>query len=143
MPDFRYVARTADGRRVEGVVSTNDRSAAIAQVEQERLISIRIESVLAKAQKQKDGKTAAPATTDGPAIQTLGHTHLFLFTEQLAHLLGAGMTLDEALDILVRRLKHPRLQRLSQALHQALVDGRSLSQALRDYPRIFSPLYVN
>jgi type II secretory pathway component PulF len=24
-----------------------------------------------------------------------------------------------------------------------LVDGRSLSQALRDYPRIFSPLYVN
>jgi type II secretory pathway component PulF len=76
-------------------------------------------------------------------VQTLAHTHLYLFTEQLAHLLSAGMTLDEALGILVRRLKHPRLQGLSQALHQGLVDGRSLSQSMRDFPKIFSPLYVN
>jgi type II secretory pathway component PulF len=53
------------------------------------------------------------------------------------------MTLDEALGVLEKRLKHPKLNSLSQGLHQALVDGRSLSQALRDYPRIFSPLYVN
>ncbi len=53
------------------------------------------------------------------------------------------MTLDEALGILVKRLKHPRLQGLSQALHQGLLDGRSLSQAMRDFPKIFSPLYVN
>jgi type II secretory pathway component PulF len=53
------------------------------------------------------------------------------------------MTLDEALGILVRRLKHPRLGGLAKSLHQALVDGRSLSQAMREFPRIFSPLYVN
>jgi type II secretory pathway component PulF len=53
------------------------------------------------------------------------------------------MTLDEALSVLVRRLKQPQLQSLSKGLHQKLVEGRSLSQALRDYPRIFSPLYVN
>jgi type II secretory pathway component PulF len=76
-------------------------------------------------------------------VETLSHAHRHLFTEQLAHLLSAGMTLDEALGVLVRRLKHPRLQGLSRGLHRALVDGRSLSQALRDYPRIFSPLYVN
>jgi type II secretory pathway component PulF len=35
------------------------------------------------------------------------------------------------------------LQRLTRSLHQGLVDGRSFSQALRDFPRIFSPLYVN
>ena len=32
---------------------------------------------------------------------------------------------------------------LARSLHQALVDGRSLSQALREYPKLFSPLYVN
>ena len=68
---------------------------------------------------------------------------LFLFTEQLAHILGAGMTLDEALGILVRRLKQPKLQSISQSLHQSLVDGRSLSLAMRDYPKIFTSLYVN
>jgi len=53
------------------------------------------------------------------------------------------MTLDEALAILVQRLEQPGLNTLVRALHQALVDGRSLSQAMRDYPKIFSPLYVN
>src|SRR6185436_16742758 len=76
-------------------------------------------------------------------VSTLSYSHQFLFTEQLAHLLSAGMTLDEALAILVKRLKQPRLQSLSQALHQGLVDGRSLSQVMRDFPKIFSPLYVN
>ena len=68
---------------------------------------------------------------------------LLVFTEQLAHLLQAGMTLDEALSILEKRLQQARLQQMTHTLHQALVDGRSFSQALRDFPRVFPPLYVN
>src|SRR2546429_6737226 len=30
-----------------------------------------------------------------------------------------------------------------RTLHEALVDGRIFSQALREFPRIFPPLYVN
>ncbi len=73
----------------------------------------------------------------------LSFSHQHLFTEQLAHLLGAGLTLDEGLKILGQRLRQPRLRGLSQTLHRALVDGRSLSQALGEFPRIFPPLYVN
>jgi len=58
-------------------------------------------------------------------------------------LLQAGMTLDEGLSILEKRLKQPRVQQMTHALHQALVDGRSFSQALSELPRIFPPLYVN
>src|SRR4026209_685875 len=32
---------------------------------------------------------------------------------------------------------------MTHSLHQALIDGRSFSQALGDMPRIFPPLYVN
>ena len=53
------------------------------------------------------------------------------------------MTLDESLGVMVRRLKQPGLQELCQTLHRALVDGQSLSQAMRRYPKIFTPLYVN
>ena len=41
------------------------------------------------------------------------------------------------------RSKQPTLQRLTRSLHSALVDGRSFSQALREHPRVFSPLYAN
>lgn len=139
MPQFRYSARSADGQLVDGVIDSPDRTGALLQIEQQRFFPIKIEPVAA-------GKTPKPATQPrrgAGAISTLPLSHQFLFTEQLGHLLGAGMTLDEALGILEKRLKQPGLQSLSQALHQALVDGRSLSQAMRDYPKIFSPLYVN
>jgi type II secretory pathway component PulF len=130
---------------VDGVVTANDRGAAIAQIEQQRYFPIRVDLVPeGKMPAGKAGASGAPVARGAVApLQTLSHSHQFLFTEQLAHLLTAGMTLDEALGILIKRLKQPKLHQLSQGLHQALVDGRSLSQALRDYPRIFSPLYIN
>src|SRR5438552_16119537 len=53
------------------------------------------------------------------------------------------MTLDEGLSILEKRLKQPRVQQMTHALHQGLIDGRSFSQSLSEFPRIFPPLYVN
>jgi type II secretory pathway component PulF len=101
----------------------------------------------APAVAQRKGASRTAATTAKSAAPTpslkISHGQLLLFTEQLAHLLQAGMTLDEGLSILEKRLKQPRLQTMTRGLHQALVDGRSFSQALRDFPRIFAPLYVN
>ncbi len=100
----------------------------------------------AKAEKVAPRLTAkAGAASGGPpvTVTTLSHTQLYLFIEQLAHLLSAGMTLDESLGVLVKRLKQPKLRALSQSLHQSLVDGRSLSQALKDFPKIFDSLFVN
>jgi type II secretory pathway component PulF len=146
MPDFRFVARDSAGQLLDGTVAAQDRAAAILQVERRGAVPISIEPVVSGAVPAISGKHPPTETAPGfgvGAVESLGHSHRHLFTEQLAHLLSAGMTLDEALGVLVRRLKHPRLQALSKGLHRALVDGRSLSQALRDYPRIFSPLYVN
>ncbi len=88
-------------------------------------------------------KKGGPAASAATSSMKLSHSQQYLFSEQLAHLLSAGMTLDESLGVLVKRLKHPKLQALSKSLHQSLLDGRSLSQAMRDFPRIFSPLHVN
>lgn len=137
MPQFKFKARNAEGGLVEGVLNVNDRAAAILQIERDGCVPIRIEAV-AQAAAAGSTQRAEPGQ-----VQTLAIAHQFLFTEQLGHLLGAGMTLDEALGILSNRLKQPKLQALTQALHRALIDGRSLSQAMRDYPKIFSPLYVN
>jgi type II secretory pathway component PulF len=146
MPEFRFTARNAAGLLLDGTVSSEDRASAIRQVERQGAIPISIESIGAgstSAVATTPAKKTDPAKVSEAPVTRLGHAHQHLFTEQLAHLLGAGMTLDEALGVLVRRLKHPQLQSLSKGLHRALVEGQSLSQALRDYPRIFSPLYVN
>ena len=146
MPQFSYRARNAQGGLVEGVLDCPDRSVAIRQIEQLQYIPIRIEAAAAAPQVVTRGAAAvaAPATPAAPTAKLrIPHTQLLIFTEQLAHLLQAGMTLDEGLGVLQKRLKHPRVQQMTRALHQALVDGRSFSQALRDFPRIFPAIYVN
>ena len=151
MPQFAYRARNSQGALVEGVLDCADRAVAIRQIEQQRCIPIRIEPVVptAKGRNGAEAPGAKPPTKTSPASTTpaqnlkIPHGQLLLFTEQLAHLLRAGMTLDEGLSILEKRLKQPRVQQMTQGLHQALVDGGSFSQSLRKYPRIFPALYVN
>src|SRR5438034_9996279 len=139
MPQFTYRARNAQGGLVEGVLDCADRAVAIRQIEQQRCIPIRIDAVAPVARDGEGAKRAAPETQN----LKIPHSQLLVFTEQLAHLLQAGMTLDEGLSILEKRLKQPRVQQMTHALHQALVDGRSFSQSLRGFPRLFPALYVN
>ncbi|MDQ3115880.1 MAG: type II secretion system F family protein, partial [Verrucomicrobiota bacterium] len=141
MPQFSYRARNSQGALVEGVLNVADRSVAIRQIEMQNCTPIRID-VVAGSPEMVDGKPVA-AGPPPPQNLKVPHGQLLIFTEQLGHLLQAGMTLDESLGVLEKRLKHPRVQQMTSALHQALVDGRSFSQALRDFPRIFPPLYVN
>jgi type II secretory pathway component PulF len=140
MPQFAYRARDAQGSLVEGVLDCADRAVAIRQIELQKCIPVRIELVgpEAKTAPRDSARVASPTQN-----LKIPHGQLLVFTEQLAHLLQAGMTLDEGLSILEKRLKQPRVQQMTHALHQALVDGRSFSQALSELPRIFPPLYVN
>jgi type II secretory pathway component PulF len=146
MPQFAYRARNAQGGLVEGVLECADRAIAIRQIEQLKYVPVRIEPMGSAPQVVKPGAAENLSTPVLPVAMsrlTIPHSQLLLFTEQLGHLLHAGMTLDEGLGILEKRLKQPRLQQMTQALHQALIDGRSFSQALRDFPRVFPAIYVN
>src|SRR6266480_113785 len=140
MPQFAYRARNAQGGLVEGVLDCPDRAVAIRQIELQQCIPIRIDLVGAEP---KINRRNVPAPARATQSLKIPYGQLLVFTEQLAHLLQAGMTLDEGLSILEKRLKQSRVQQMTRTLHQALVDGRSFSQALREFSRIFPPLYVN
>ena len=140
MPQFAYRARNAQGNLVEGVLDCPDRAVAIRQIELQQCIPIRIDLVGAEP---KIGRRDVLAVAPARQSLKIPYGQLLVFTEQLAHLLQAGMTLDEGLSILEKRLKQPRVQQMTHALHQALIDGRSFSQSLSEFPRIFPPLYVN
>jgi type II secretory pathway component PulF len=140
MPQFAYRARNAQGHLVEGVLDCQDRAIAIRQIELQQCIPIRIDLVGTEAKAPSRNGAAPAGRTQNLRIP---HGQLLVFTEQLGHLLQAGMTLDEGLSILEKRLKQPRVQQMTHTLHQGLIDGRSFSQALSELPRIFPRLYVN
>jgi type II secretory pathway component PulF len=97
VPQFTYRARNAEGGLVEGVLDCADRAVAIRQIELQQCIPIRIELAAAEAKVAGRDGAAPVASTQNLKIP---HGQLLIFTEQLANLLQAGMTLDEGLSVL-------------------------------------------
>src|SRR6516165_7240101 len=106
MPQFAYRARNSQGGLVEGVLDCADRAIAIRQIESQQCITIRIDMIDAAISTATKARAAAPAQRKlrllgSPQVATparslkIPHSQLLIFTEQLAHLLQAGMTLDE------------------------------------------------
>src|ERR1043165_9550429 len=121
MPQFAYRARDAQGSLVEGVLDCPDRAIAIRQIELQKCIPVRIELVGGDAKTAQ--RVAAAASTAPTQNLKIPHGQLLVFTEQLAHLLQAGMTLDEGLSVLQKRLKQPRGPEMTHSLQTGLGDG--------------------
>lgn len=67
---------------------------------------------------------------------------LVLFSQELTTLLNAGLPLIDALESLGEKAPGAGARKVLEALVRQLYEGRSLSQALGQQPRVFPPLYV-
>jgi type II secretory pathway component PulF len=65
------------------------------------------------------------------------------FTQQLAGLLNAGISLEKALGILNRITLRGELANIIQQLQRLLQEGHSFTAALEKHPRHFPALYIN
>ena len=66
-----------------------------------------------------------------------------IFTRQLSTLLGAGVTLVEALSALVDQVEKERFKRALSDIKQRVNEGSTLADALAQHPKIFPSIYVN
>lgn len=64
------------------------------------------------------------------------------FAEQLAIMLGAGLTLPRAIEVIYRQARNPYFKEILLGVSKSLQHGRQLSQALSLYPKIFPPEYL-
>jgi general secretion pathway protein F len=80
-------------------------------------------------------------------LRTMGWTRgarvpLVGFSQELAALLEAGLSLVEAIDTLTEKEGNVAMRRGLEQIRGRLFEGRTLSAALEELPRSFPPLYV-
>jgi len=75
-------------------------------------------------------------------LASAGVFPLLLFTQQLATLLRAGLSLIDSLDSLREREERADHRRVIENIIRALQEGYPLSEALRRAPSVFPELYV-
>ena len=149
MAQFSYKARRKSGELVQGVLEVADRPAALLQIERLGLFPVLVDSAKGGAAAAERGKPAGGSLLPGgmkrfsqrkrkPKLQELA-----TFTQQLANLLNAGMPLTVALNSMTHLDSKGIPSQVSKELKQDVMEGKSLSDAMRKQPLIFSELYVN
>ena len=83
------------------------------------------------------------ATADEAATRKkVPHAALENFTRQLANLLGAGVSLSRALQILTRESSSPAAAARWRSIHDLVIDGMGLADAMAQHRDTFPRVYI-
>jgi len=133
MPVFDYTAMDSSGKTLAGVLTAQGRGAVLDEITAQGLHPVSVEERRDVPQRQ-----ATPRLGAGRASQAAVEA----FTRQLANLLTAGVPLSRALQLLRREASQPAARAQWTAIHDDVVGGMSLGDALAKWPRSFPPVYV-
>ncbi|MGA2582094.1 MAG: type II secretion system F family protein [Tepidisphaeraceae bacterium] len=138
MSVFAYTALSRDGKRTTGTLASESRAAALAQISRQGLVPVTIE-------ESRDGKAAAKKVGAAPGGGSHGRVSAKVvenFTREMANLLAGGVPLARALSLLKREAHNPAARELWSAIHDDVIGGVPLAEALAKFPKNFSTVYV-
>jgi len=134
--DFVYQGRDHQGNKVDGSVSAPSSNAAISNLEQRGIIVVGLDEKKSVVSDKK--KTEFKLFKD-----KVSPDELILFTRQLYALTRAGIPIIRALSGLAESHNNEELKRVLKGLSDSLIAGSDLSTAFRQYPKLFSPIYIS
>lgn len=127
MPIFNYKAMTRDGFVRTGSLEANNE----ADLEK-RLLNLRLD--LIRADTASERKVAG-----GRRVE---RRDVILFCMQMAQLSRAGVPLLEALTDMRDSVESPEFKEIIGSLIEVIESGKSLSQAMEDFPQVFDTLFI-
>jgi len=127
---FKWTGKTPDGRTVKGEFTANSPEEVKAYLRKQRIIPRSVtqkpkplfSSLLSGRIKEKD---------------------LVIFTRQFATMIGAGLPLVQALDILARQTENKAFAKKIEEIKIDVEGGSTFADALKRHPKVFSDLYAN
>ncbi len=131
MARFIYKVKRGPQEILEGFVEAESESSAINQLLNLGYFPIQVR------------KEAPKETGASFFIQRIKKGEIANLTRQLAELLESGLTLHRALIIVGEQIQNPKLRLIIKDIADRIKEGAIFSDALKNYPEVFSRLYVN
>ncbi|MFH1037699.1 MAG: type II secretion system F family protein [PVC group bacterium] len=134
MPAFRYKARSESGKSVAGILEAPTREMVANHLEEMGYTPISI----------KQETTGSKQGGDLFArFQKVKGKDLVMMTRQLHSLIRSGIPILTSLNILEKQCESLPLKKTLSALQEKITGGASFSDGLRQFPKVYSNLYVN
>lgn len=135
MPTYRYESRNAAGKVTNGVIQAADLAGASQQ------LRARGEYILALAPAdsgKKSGGIQNISFSFGPSAKDVCN-----FTSQLAVMIKAGISIRAAIEGVAEQTENIKFKAMLTQMKKDVEAGKQFSDALKRYPKVFSPLYIN
>ncbi|KPJ67960.1 hypothetical protein AMJ44_07010 [candidate division WOR-1 bacterium DG_54_3] len=134
MGSFAYRVRDSKGRAVQGKITADTEGEAVDRLHKLGYTVISVEPV-------------APIfalSFEIPGFTTRIKTEEYvMLCAQLSAMLGSGVPLTTALDILVEQTENNKLRSTIEKASDDVKGGASFAEALRKHPKVFSSMFVN
>lgn len=131
MAAFEYQAFDAKGSQQKGLIEADTVKQARQQLRGMGLLPVDIEPVTGQQQT-----TAGRVRRDKINVPTLS-----LITRQLSTLISAGQPVESALYAVSQQTVKAQAKKVLLSTRARVLEGYALSDALRDYPRVFDAMY--
>ena len=132
MPDFFYIALSRNGSRETGTVQAANAEAAGHQLKEQGLLPTSIEA--------KDTHSIFDSMKK---VSSVSLSEKIGVVENLGIMLKAGIPISRSLQIIVRQMKNPRMKDVMSEIYNKVQSGKGLSEAMGEYPKIFSNIFVS
>jgi type II secretory pathway component PulF len=133
MPVYAYVAIDATGQNTSGSIPAQSRSAALNEIARKGLVPVKLHEQQATAERNVTRRTSAGRVPQAAAEA---------FTRELSSLLAGGVSLSRALHILSREASQAAAKKQWAAIHDDVVGGMPLAEAMAKWPRSFPAVQV-
>ena len=140
MPLYRYKAVNNVGEVAAGELDATSESEIVERLRDQGLMPMQ---VLAATGERSSGAPKPIQRRSWFAPRRVTRDNVLGLTRELATLLGAGLPLDRALEILISLAPSPPVAVLLQTIRDSVRGGKSLSQSLDMHREVFSRFYVN
>jgi len=136
VPNYFYVAKNLKGELRSGTAEVKDERELARTLRKEGYIL-----VSARSEENVSGKKNFGIYI--PFFSKISLVDKIMFTRNLRVMVGAGVSLPRALEILIEQTKNKRFKKVILEIKKAVFQGKNFSQALSKYPDIFDELFVN
>lgn len=133
MPEFSYVAKSAAGKTIRGLISAPTRVEAQGQLRQQALYPLKVEPV----------GSLKFDWTSWLKSQRVSAEVLSAHLSQMADLLENGVSMLEALDVLARESANPVMAKTFGQLKDMVSEGVAFEEALTRFPAIFPDICIS
>lgn len=134
MPHYQYTAFSPKGAKVTGVIEAVSPQAATQKLRSQNLYVRELREDSAKRDRE-----LFPFLSN--LLYRIRRKEAGIFARQLGTLLGAGIPINEALADISEQTENPHLRKIIQEMKQQVVEGKSLSEAIRQHSAVFPPVY--